>query len=68
MRLVPNLCLLALIMWSIRSLFYPPNHILLRNLWNSFLLTVFVSSCFLPPVHDAILYFTLVDELQWSLK
>ena len=55
MRLVPDLHLLTPTMWSIRSLFYPLNHILLRNLWNSFLPTVFVSSCFLPPVHGSIL-------------
>ena len=68
MRLVSSLYLLTLIMWSIKSLFYPLNHILLRNLQNSFLPTVFVNSCFLPPVHDSILYLTFVDELEWSLK
>ena len=68
MRLVPNLYLLTLIMWSIKSLFYPLNHILLFNLRNSFLPTVFVSCCSLPPVHDSILYFTFVDELERSLK
>ena len=68
MRLVSNLYLLTLIMWSIRSLFYPLNHILLRNLRNSFLPTVFVSYCLLPPVLTSILYFTFVDKLEWSLK
>ena len=68
MTLVPNLYLRALVMWSIRSLFYPPDHILFRNLQNSFLPTVFVSYFFLPPIHDSVLYFTLVDELEWSLK
>jgi hypothetical protein len=66
--LVPNLYLLALIMWSIRSLFYPLEHILLRNLQNSFVPTVFVSYCFLPPIHHSMLYFKFVDKLEWSLK
>ena len=63
MRLVPNSYLLTLIMWSIRSLFYPLNHILHCNLQNLFLLTVFVSCYFLPPIHDSILYFMFVDEV-----
>ena len=68
MRLVPNSYLLTLIMWCIRSLFYLLNHIPLCNLQNLFLLTVFVSCFFLPPIHNFILYFTSVDELEWSLK
>ena len=68
MRLIPNSYLLTLIMWCIRSLFYPLNHILLCYLQNLFLLTVFVSCCFLPPIHNSILYLTFVGELEWSLK
>ena len=55
-RLVRNLYLLALIMWSIRNLFYPLKRILLRNLQNSSLPTVFVSYNFLLPIHVIILY------------
>ena len=55
-RLVRNLYFLELIMWSIRSLFYPLNRILLRNLQNSSLPTVFASCCFLLPIHVIILY------------